>query len=637
MDNIYFIQKNFKKQKNCLLNNCNGKLISTMIKTKRILTKNNTRIDSPKDIHFPVKQCDKCGCYYAGINHYPAFKRYECANNFNVLNSNEQIIEKQDTLCTQSGEKTDHMEKEKMVETVKNIIIKDVFTEINTEKCVIDIFLQNQSEFKKEVNNIDPISLKFLNRCKQQLKEESDKGKILFFRKYNYEKILNDYLSKTYSVGALKISLLLSNKEKKDISEKEISVKEKQYPYLKENANTNSEIKQQTMITESKTDSVSDIVPQKTEEQIIQERLILQEQKLLSNISNITWTKLIGANYVIYEGIFCKKKVEFRINNTMKRKNPQAAYIFKYNNKPFHYIKYDGNSIEEMIEETHPKIDVINREKVIVVVNENITSKKKTVKSQSTKENAQKKKEEIAKRNAELEKQRQLKEERRRLHEERMRVQQEAKRLKELERKKNLELKEKEQQEMLRQLPQIGIKDFVVRRAVFKCMHSKHEVIDLAAAVRIIDDNGKEKLVKVSAGYCKVCRIYFIMESTYEKLRNLGVVLCRICDEKSYMKNSFVNGMKLAQESILMQFGYTVSQTDGLSATKRQKILAVIIDNHILSKSEIISYLDFFISQRQYQSKFEIAVSKWETDREFVQEYKIGEYTQFGVNAIYRR
>ena len=91
--------------------------------------------------------------------------------------------------------------------------------------------------------------------------------------------------------------------------------------------------------------------------------------------------------------------------------------------------------------------------------------------------------------------------------------------------------------------------------------------------------------------------------------------------------------MRLAQESILMQFGYTVSQEESLSASRRQKILAVMIDNKVLSKSEIISYLDFFINQ----SKFELAVSKWEMDRDFVQEYPTGEYTQFGVNAIYRK
>lgn len=33
----------------------------------------------------------------------------------------------------------------------------------------------------------------------------------------------------------------------------------------------------------------------------------------------------------------------------------------------------------------------------------------------------------------------------------------------------------------------------------------------------------------------------------------------------------------------------------------------------------------------------ERAISKWEDDREFVEEYKSGEYTKYGVNAIYRR
>lgn len=93
----------------------------------------------------------------------------------------------------------------------------------------------------------------------------------------------------------------------------------------------------------------------------------------------------------------------------------------------------------------------------------------------------------------------------------------------------------------------------------------------------------------------------------------------------------------LAQESILMQYGYNVNQMEGLSSTRRQKILAVLIDKSILGKSEIISYLDFFISQRKTQSKFQIAISKWEDDREFVENYRLGEYHLYGVNAIYRR
>ena len=98
-----------------------------------------------------------------------------------------------------------------------------------------------------------------------------------------------------------------------------------------------------------------------------------------------------------------------------------------------------------------------------------------------------------------------------------------------------------------------------------------------------------------------------------------------------------MNGSKLAQESILMQYGYNVSRTVGLTERQRQKILAVMIDNKVLSKGGIISYLDFFIHQHSSRNNMGVAISKWEADREFVEHYRTGEYTKFGVNAIYRR
>lgn len=184
---------------------------------------------------------------------------------------------------------------------------------------------------------------------------------------------------------------------------------------------------------------------------------------------------------------------------------------------------------------------------------------------------------------------------------------------------------------------QIGFKDFVVRSNVFKCTHDKHKIDNVVAEI-YIDEDGKKHLEKISAGYCPQCNIYFIMESTYENLKRRGIILCRISDHKNYMKMAYMsNGVKLAQESILMQYGYNVSQIKGLSKLRRQKILAVIIDNDVLSKSEIISYLDFFIRQRSHMSNMETAISKWEEDEEFVEHYRIGEYTKFGVNAIYRR
>lgn len=190
----------------------------------------------------------------------------------------------------------------------------------------------------------------------------------------------------------------------------------------------------------------------------------------------------------------------------------------------------------------------------------------------------------------------------------------------------------------LKSLPQIGMKNFVVRRNVFKCRFNGHKVQNIEAAVSLIKKGAEAQTIfkRVSAGFCPVCNTYFIMQSTYEKLKNVGIPCCRIVDSKTYEGNGSVGTMDLANESILMQYGYNVNQNEALSERARHKILALMIDNGILSKSEIIGYLDFFISQRQSNSKYEMAISKWEIDADFVRDYREGHYEKYGVNAIYR-
>ena len=79
-----------------------------------------------------------------------------------------------------------------------------------------------------------------------------------------------------------------------------------------------------------------------------------------------------------------------------------------------------------------------------------------------------------------------------------------------------------------------------------------------------------------------------IMESTYQNLKNRGTIACRVSDEKTYLKHHMTsNGMNLSSESILMQYGYNVSQTKDLSEYQRQKILVMIIEHEVLSKNEI--------------------------------------------------
>lgn len=341
---------------------------------------------------------------------------------------------------------------------------------------------------------------------------------------------------------------------------------------------------------------------------------------------NVEYTKFIAVT---------KSKLGDSLTISKTVKNDVVTYIL--NSGIASIVYFNLRNLEKAIWKQHPKVTLvkIHVKTQAELERDKLLREKEKKKKQELlyKQKLEKKKKQELLYKQKLERKKQRKEERQRLQKEKEAIRVEEKEKKDLLRKE-CEAKEKAE---LEKLPQIGIRDFVVRRNVFKCMHSSHKLENIVATINIIDNQNEEKLIRVNAGYCTNCKLFFIMESTYNNLKSKGIPICRISDEKTYLKNYSVNGMVLAQESILMQYGYNVNQLEGLSSSRRQKILAVLIDKRILGKSEIISYLDFFISQRQTQSKYQIAISKWEADREFVENYRIGEYHQYGVNAIYRR
>ena len=180
----------------------------------------------------------------------------------------------------------------------------------------------------------------------------------------------------------------------------------------------------------------------------------------------------------------------------------------------------------------------------------------------------------------------------------------------------------------------IEMKDFFVRSNAFQCRYRLHNIQEVDALVDVLDNSNHIKSIKVAAGYCEQCNVYFIMDSVYQRLKSYGIILCRISDGKDYFNKSSSAGMHLAQESLLMQYGYNVSQVRGLSTEQRQKILALIIDNKIMSRNEIIGYLNFFIRQRKAMPKMRSAVEKWEQDKKYVEKYRVGQYRTVKVNGI---
>ena len=97
------------------------------------------------------------------------------------------------------------MKNTEIAEKVKSAIIKDLFADVDTQKCAIDIFLQNPKTFEKTANTLNKESISFLNKCHQQLKAESDNGNILFFRKYIFFLIFTAKWREKMCVESLRI------------------------------------------------------------------------------------------------------------------------------------------------------------------------------------------------------------------------------------------------------------------------------------------------------------------------------------------------------------------------------------------------------------------------------------------------
>ena len=181
---------------------------------------------------------------------------------------------------------------------------------------------------------------------------------------------------------------------------------------------------------------------------------------------------------------------------------------------------------------------------------------------------------------------------------------------------------------------EIHLKDFVIKRNSFRCVHSEHALKDISASITIINQKGNFETMKVPAGYCKDCNVYFIFDDVYKRILSRGTPICRMYDWKAIESGSTAGNMMLAQESLLRQYGYNVNANEGLSSDRRKRILQILVDNHIMTKSEIVSYLKFFISQRKNNSSMKLAVEKWNSDKAFIENYKIGSLQNYYVGSL---
>ena len=142
-----------------------------------------------------------------------------------------------------------------------------------------------------------------------------------------------------------------------------------------------------------------------------------------------------------------------------------------------------------------------------------------------------------------------------------------------------------------------------------------------------------EAPIFVHASHCKQCDITFIRKEEYLRLKNKYPFLVANFCELSNDGYTPAKSSGLAAESPLMLCGYNV-KSDSPNKLYRQMILANIIYNGILSKTEVIQYLEHFINFNGRSSKAFFATDKWENDLRFIRNLDIESHPIVLINDI---
>lgn len=167
---------------------------------------------------------------------------------------------------------------------------------------------------------------------------------------------------------------------------------------------------------------------------------------------------------------------------------------------------------------------------------------------------------------------------------------------------------------------EIGPKDFVTRVNVFHCTNKEHDIRDIQCLVKVVDSKGHLTEATIPAAYCAQCKKYFILEPDYQKLKDQGIIVCKIVENHYWEEEEFTD-INLCHESLLHIMGYNVNSVQDISQAQRWKILEIAVDEHILSRTEICSHIDFLINRSRHLESFKFARKKWEADRIHIAEY----------------
>lgn len=162
-----------------------------------------------------------------------------------------------------------------------------------------------------------------------------------------------------------------------------------------------------------------------------------------------------------------------------------------------------------------------------------------------------------------------------------------------------------------------------------KCQRDNHHIVSATAILTGL--NHRE--ISLNVNYCKKCKMFFMNYTTYEMYREKYGVLLGHLRMDSYSE-SMHDGQILADESPLKLCGYSVNQKDGYTNSTREYIISQIIDKVIMTKSEVVRYLEYFIGMNGKKRGNELALEKWKADLKFTLNYHSDVQTRHRIKEI---
>lgn len=132
-----------------------------------------------------------------------------------------------------------------------------------------------------------------------------------------------------------------------------------------------------------------------------------------------------------------------------------------------------------------------------------------------------------------------------------------------------------------------------------------------------------EQPVKMSIHYCRKCDQYYINVQSYQQYaEKYGLPMLKVTTWRNFFRSGDYSEWN--KESELAAYGYSAGENNGAVDSERQRLLADLVDSGLMTKSEIVGWLEFLIRTRKNLDNLTVQKRR-KNDLEFLNNYRINE------------